>query len=89
MGQGAGGVVPTHLNELSPDAVRGTLPGFAYQMGNLLAAITATAQTRLADYHGTGLAFAMSVWIGGVAVLLAVLTWLGPGARGRGFGPDR
>ncbi|KAF1008486.1 MAG: putative metabolite transport protein YjhB [Luteibacter sp.] len=89
MVQGAWGVVPTHLNELSPDAVRGTLPGFAYQMGNLLAAITATAQTRLADYHGTGLAFSMSVWIAAVAVLLAVLTWLGPEARGVGFGKDR
>jgi SHS family lactate transporter-like MFS transporter len=88
MVQGAWGVVPTHLNELSPDAVRGTLPGFAYQMGNLLAAITATAQTWLADQRGGDFAFAMSVWIAAVAVLLAVLTWLGPEARGRGFGRD-
>jgi SHS family lactate transporter-like MFS transporter len=89
MVQGAWGVVPTHLNELSPDAVRGTLPGFAYQMGNLLAAITATAQTWLADQRGGDFAFAMSAWIAAVAVLLAVLTWLGPEARGRGFGRDR
>ncbi|QWT20851.1 MFS transporter [Bacillus sp. NP157] len=88
MVQGAWGVVPTHLNELSPDAVRGTLPGFAYQMGNLLAAITATAQTRLADLRGGDFAFAMSIWIAAVAVLLAVLTWLGPEARGKGFGRD-
>jgi MFS transporter, SHS family, lactate transporter len=40
--QGAWGVVPTHLNELSPDAVRGTFPGLMYQLGNLLAAINAT-----------------------------------------------
>jgi SHS family lactate transporter-like MFS transporter len=86
MVQGAWGVVPTHLNELSPDAVRGTLPGFAYQMGNLLAAITATAQTWLAGQRGGDFAFAMSTWIAVVAVLLALLTWLGPEARGVGFG---
>src|SRR5690606_11560985 len=61
MVQGAWGVVPTHLNELSPDAVRGTLPGFAYQMGNLLAAVTATAQSWLAARHGGDYAFAMSL----------------------------
>lgn len=89
MVQGAWGVVPTHLNELSPDAVRGTLPGFAYQMGNLLAAVTATAQSWLAARHGGDYAFAMSLWIGAVAALLAVLVWLGPEARGVGFGKAR
>ncbi|WP_036111660.1 MULTISPECIES: MFS transporter [Luteibacter] len=89
MVQGAWGVVPTHLNELSPDAVRGTLPGFAYQMGNLLAAITATAQTWLAEQRGGDFAFAMSTWIAVVAAVLALLTWLGPEARGVGFGKDR
>jgi len=86
MVQGAWGVVPTHLNELAPDEVRGTLPGFAYQMGNLIAAITATAQTQVADWHGGDLAFAMSSWIAGVAVLLALLAWLGPEAHGVRFG---
>src|SRR5438094_3079255 len=41
MVQGAWGIVPVHLNELSPNAVRGTFPGFAYQLGNLFAANTA------------------------------------------------
>jgi SHS family lactate transporter-like MFS transporter len=86
MVQGAWGVVPTHLNELSPDAVRGTLPGFAYQMGNLLAAITATAQTWLAERRGGDFAFSMSIWIAVIAVVLTVLVWLGPEARGVGFG---
>ncbi|HEX8779468.1 MAG TPA: MFS transporter, partial [Rhodanobacter sp.] len=86
MVQGAWGVVPTHLNELSPDAVRGTLPGFAYQLGNLLAAGTATAQTWLAHRHGGDFAWAMSLWVAVVAVVLAVLVWLGPEARGVGFG---
>jgi SHS family lactate transporter-like MFS transporter len=40
--QGAWGVVPAHLNELSPDIVRGTFPGFVYQLGNLLASYNAT-----------------------------------------------
>lgn len=85
MVQGAWGVVPTHLNELSPDTVRGTLPGFAYQMGNLIAAGTATAQSWLAA-QGAGLPLVMSLWIGGVALLLALLVWLGPEARGVRFG---
>jgi SHS family lactate transporter-like MFS transporter len=37
MVQGAWGVIPVHLNELSPDDVRGTFPGFVYQLGNLIA----------------------------------------------------
>lgn len=85
MVQGAWGVVPTHLNELSPDAVRGTLPGFAYQMGNLLAAGTATAQSWLAG-KGAGLPLVMSSWIAVVAIVLALLVWLGPEARGVKFG---
>jgi SHS family lactate transporter-like MFS transporter len=88
MVQGAWGVVPTHLNELSPGAVRATLPGFAYQMGNLLAAGTATAQTWIAARHGGDFAFAMSTWIAVVALVLALLVWLGPEARGLEFGKD-
>lgn len=85
MVQGAWGVVPTHLNELSPNAVRGTLPGFAYQLGNLLAAYTGNAQLKIARWHGGDLAFAMGAWIAVVAVVLALLLWFGPEARGVGF----
>ena len=46
--QGGWGVVPAHLNELSPGSVRGTFPGLAYQLGNLLAASTGNIQTWLA-----------------------------------------
>ncbi|MEP7186686.1 MAG: MFS transporter [Rhodanobacter sp.] len=86
MVQGAWGVVPTYLNELSPEEVRGTLPGFAYQLGNLLAASTATAQSWLADQSGGNYAVVMASWMAVVAVLLAVLAWLGPEVRGVGFG---
>jgi SHS family lactate transporter-like MFS transporter len=49
MVQGAWGIVPAHISELSPDRVRGFLPGFAYQCGNLLAASIAWAQATLAE----------------------------------------
>src|SRR5438094_6748626 len=50
MVQGAWGIVPVHLNELSPNAVRGTFPGFAYQLGNLFAANTAVVEAQLANH---------------------------------------
>ena len=50
MVQGAWGIVPVHLNELSPGEVRGTFPGFAYQLGNLFAANTAVVEAQLADH---------------------------------------
>ena len=85
MVQGAWGVVPVHLNELSPDGVRGTLPGFAYQGGNLLAAFTSPFLAWLAARHGGDFAFAMAGFIAVVAVVLALVTWLGPEARGKTF----
>ncbi|HEX6834336.1 MAG TPA: MFS transporter [Rudaea sp.] len=85
MVQGAWGIVPVHLNELSPAAVRGTLPGFAYQGGNLLAAATAPFLTWLAAQRGGDFAFAMATFIGAVAVLLAIVSLLGPEAKGRRF----
>jgi len=88
MVQGAWGVVPVHLNELSPNGVRGTLPGFAYQGGNLLASITAPLLTWFAGQRGGDYAFAMSIFIACVAVFLALVTALGPEARGTSFGAD-
>ena len=84
--QGAWGVVPVHLNELSPDAVRGTLPGFAYQGGNLLASVTAPLLTHFAVLRNNDYAFVMSIFIACVAVFLAIVTALGPEARGAPFG---
>ncbi|HEX7325815.1 MAG TPA: MFS transporter [Rhodanobacteraceae bacterium] len=84
--QGAWGVVPGHLNELSPDAVRGTLPGFVYQLGNLLVAWAAFAMTSIAHANGGNYALVQAVWIGVVAVVLALLVGFGPEARGVRFG---
>jgi SHS family lactate transporter-like MFS transporter len=83
MVQGAWGVVPVHLNELSPDGVRGTLPGFAYQGGNLLAAFTAQFLAFLAAGLGGDYASAMAGFIAAVALLLAALSWFGPEAHGK------
>ena len=50
MVQGAWGVVPVHLNELSPPQFRGTFPGLAYQLGNFAAAYAAQQQAWLAEH---------------------------------------
>ncbi|MGH6956212.1 MAG: MFS transporter [Caulobacteraceae bacterium] len=86
--QGAWGVVPAHLNELSPGAARGTLPGFAYQLGNLFAASNAYIQARVAETHGNDYALALAVVCGVVAVILAVVAWFGPEARGVAFAAE-
>ncbi|HEY1629189.1 MAG TPA: MFS transporter, partial [Tepidisphaeraceae bacterium] len=51
MVQGAWGIIPAHINELSPDQVRGFLPGFSYQCGNLIAASIAWMQATLATQY--------------------------------------
>ena len=88
--QGAWGVVPVHLNELSPPNARGTFPGAAYQFGNLIAACAVPLQGRLAESRPTpqgtpnyGLALALVAGL--TAVVLAGLTWFGPEAKGRSF----
>jgi SHS family lactate transporter-like MFS transporter len=47
-------VVPVHLNELSPDGVRGTFPGFVYRLGNLPASVNATLQAPIAGLTALG-----------------------------------
>jgi SHS family lactate transporter-like MFS transporter len=83
MVQGAWGVIPAHLNELSPAAVRGTFPGFAYQLGNLLASWNAVLQARLVEgrFRGNFVpVFAGTVLI--MASLVAITTMSGPERRG-------
>ncbi|HEY2555195.1 MAG TPA: MFS transporter, partial [Candidatus Cybelea sp.] len=59
--QGAWGVIPAHLNELSPAHVRGTFPGFTYQLGNLLAAGVAQFEASIAKQAGYAQAMALVV----------------------------
>jgi MFS transporter, SHS family, lactate transporter len=75
--QGAWGVVPAHLNELSPDEIRGTFPGFAYQLGNLLASGNATLQATLAAHWNGNYAFALLLVASIVAAAVAILAGLG------------
>ena len=86
MVQGAWGVIPVHLNELSPDDARGTFPGFVYQLGNLIASVNATLQAGIAIHYGGDYAIALAVVAGTVAVVIAILTALGTEAKGILFG---
>lgn len=70
--QGAWGVIPVHLNEISPDEVRATFPGLVYQLGNLLASVNATLQASVAQTHGQNYAMSMAIVAGTVAVVIAV-----------------
>ena len=82
--QGAWGVIPAHITELSPDAVRGFLPGFAYQCGVLIAGSIATFQARLAA--GSSYAWGMGWTAGTVFVLCAIAALAGRERRGVVYG---
>src|SRR3989441_541645 len=58
--QGAWGVIPAHINELSPDAVRGFLPGFAYQCGGALAGAVGGLEARFAGHLDYAWAMALT-----------------------------
>lgn len=79
--QGAWGIVPVHLNELSPALVRGMFPGFAYQLGNLIASRNGPFQAGIAEAHGGNYGYAMALVAGVTAVVLVIWTWLGPERR--------
>lgn len=83
--QGAWGVIPAHLNELSPGGVRGTFPGFAYQLGNLLASANANIQAGIAQAAGGDYALALAAVTTTVALALLVLTVFGKEAHGITF----
>ena len=99
MVQGAWGIIPAHLNEISPDDVRGTFPGFTYQMGNLIASGTLTIQAVLATYTfrlpsgEPNYAKAMAVFAGAVFAFVIVMTAIGyfvvPERRERVFAVER
>jgi SHS family lactate transporter-like MFS transporter len=83
MVQGAWGIIPAHLNELSPAPVRAVLPGFAYQLGNLLSSRNQIFQQTYADHHNGGaLNVALSGTVVVVAIVVATVTALGPEAKG-------
>ncbi|WP_267386008.1 MFS transporter [Sphingomonas sp. GC_Shp_3] len=79
--QGAWGIVPVHLNELSPAAVRGMFPGFAYQLGNLIAARNAVIQADIAERHGGDYGLALAMVAGITLVVIIFWTAIGPERR--------
>jgi SHS family lactate transporter-like MFS transporter len=84
MVQGAWGIIPAHINELSPDQVRGFLPGFSYQCGNLIASSIAWLQSTLAEHHAYPHVMAISAMA--IFILAIVATAVGPEKRGIVFG---
>ncbi|MGO9633911.1 MAG: MFS transporter [Steroidobacteraceae bacterium] len=84
--QGAWGVVPVHLNELSPPEIRATFPGFVYQLGNLLAAVNLNLQVAIAEAHGNDYGLAMASVVGTVAVVIVLMTALGREQHGISMG---
>ena len=84
MVQGAWGIVPVHLNELSPGPVRAIFPGLAYQLGNLLSSRNGVFQAALAArYFGGRFAPVMAGTVVCVALLVALVTAAGSEAKGR------
>jgi MFS transporter, SHS family, lactate transporter len=84
MVQGAWGVIPAYLTEMSPDAIRGFYPGVTYQLGNLFAALNLPIQETLAEHHGYPFAL-MSTMIPALIAVI-VLTAIGTEAKGISFG---
>jgi SHS family lactate transporter-like MFS transporter len=88
--QGAWGVIPAHLNELSPPEVRGTFPGLTYTFGNLLASVNGPIQSGLADtYFHHKLNWPLAIVVGTVAVTIALLVGFGVEARDVRMGRER
>jgi SHS family lactate transporter-like MFS transporter len=81
--QGAWGIIPAHLSELSPDATRGLIPGLAYQMGIVLAARTPVIEYQLKSHFGYE--WALAGFEIATIVGLCVVVLLGPERRGRSF----
>ena len=84
MVQGAWGVIPAHITELSPDAVRGFLPGFAYQCGVLLAGSVGYIEALFAERVSYAKSMALVALL--VFSVAAIVVWAGRERRGIVFG---
>ncbi|MGH6878116.1 MAG: MFS transporter, partial [Rhizomicrobium sp.] len=78
--QGCWGLIPAHLNELSPRDARGTFPGTVYQLGNLFASYAGPLQVALAVTYGS-YAFALGAVAGAAALAVALLACIGREAK--------
>ncbi|HTH42419.1 MAG TPA: MFS transporter [Terracidiphilus sp.] len=82
MVQGAWGVVPAYLTELSPAPVRATAPGLAYQLGGLITSWNGKGQALAAEHWGNYPAV-LGITVIVVALALAALASVGREAKGR------
>jgi SHS family lactate transporter-like MFS transporter len=80
--QGAWGIIPVHLNELSPPEIRATFPGVVYQLGNLIASRNLPIQVTIAEAYGNNYGLAMASVVGTVAVIIILMVLWGPERRG-------
>ncbi len=80
--QGAWGVIPAHLNELSPIEARGTFPGTVYQIGNFIASSNAVIQAKIAESHGGNYALALASVAVAASLVIALLIGCGREAKG-------
>jgi SHS family lactate transporter-like MFS transporter len=80
--QGAWGVIPVHLNELSPPEIRATFPGVVYQLGNFIASRNLPIQIMIAEAHGNNYGLAMASVVGTVVVVIVLMVLWGPERRG-------
>jgi SHS family lactate transporter-like MFS transporter len=79
--QGAWGVIPAHLNELSPPEARGAFPGTVYQLGNFIASSNAVLQSWFAEQNGDNYALALATVAIAAGLCITVLVWLGREAK--------
>ena len=79
--QGAWGVIPSHLNELSPPEARGTFPGTVYQLGNLIASSNAVIQSAAAARAAGNYSVALASVAISAALIIALLTAIGREAK--------
>jgi MFS transporter, SHS family, lactate transporter len=87
MVQGAWGVIPAHINELSPDSLRGFFPGFAYQLGVLIASTVDYIEASLGEHFSY--AQSMGLMAAAVLVIGAIVIAAGPEAKGIVFGKQQ
>jgi SHS family lactate transporter-like MFS transporter len=87
--QGAWGIIPVHLNELSPAEIRATFPGVVYQLGNLIASRNLPIQVSIAEAYGNNYGLAMAWVVGIVAVVIALLVIRGPERHGVAMGAEQ
>jgi len=84
MVQGAWGIIPAHISELSPDSIRGSMPGFAYQCGNLMASYIVQLEAGFAEHWNY--ATVMGTSAATIFALAIIVTAAGREKRGMAFG---